>query len=110
MDSLGWLGTQDYEEAELAAAARLLAKETEAVRRAMGHEQVALEEYAEAGNVAARDLLFIPAKERYDRNASATNSDRLASIQVGDRGYYFIVPMVDPDLSSSLVAAMSMPY
>lgn len=66
----------------MATALQLLQQETALVRRAMGHDNVPDEEYAEAWSSVVRDFIFIPARQRYDRSNSATNSDRLASIQV----------------------------
>lgn len=66
----------------MAAALQLLRAETGLVRRAMGHEGVAADEYAEAAAALEKDFIFVPGRQAYERAASATNSDRLASIQV----------------------------
>ena len=66
----------------MAAARALLAAEAAVVRRAMGHEGVPDAEYAEAAAQLQRDFIFVPGRGAYDRANSATNSDRLASIQV----------------------------
>ena len=60
----------------------ILKAETASVRASMGHDNVTDEEYAEAWTNAQRDFIYIPSQQRYTRAASATNSDRLASIQV----------------------------
>jgi hypothetical protein len=38
-------------------------------------------EYTEAWEAVARDIIFLPGSGKYVRAASATNSDRLASVQ-----------------------------
>ncbi len=72
----------DMPEEDLAAALEVLQQETKIVRHAMGHDGVLEEEYAEAWSVVTRDFIFLPSRQRYDRSNSATNSDRLASMQV----------------------------
>jgi hypothetical protein len=52
------------------------------VRKAMGHDRVPEDEYVNVWETAVKDFIWLPSKHRYDRNASATNTDRLASIQV----------------------------
>ena len=73
---------EEIGEGAMDAARALLAAEAVVVRRAMGHEGVPDEEYAEAAAQLQRDFIFVPARGAYDRANSATNSDRLASIQV----------------------------
>jgi hypothetical protein len=75
---------EEVGEAEMGAALALLRGETAAVRRAMGHEGVLAEEYAEAAAAVEREFIFIPARQGYERVASATNAERLASIQARD--------------------------
>lgn len=70
-------------EEEKAAALAILKEELERVRKAMGHEGVSAEEYAEAAAAIEKDFIFLPSRQRYERSNSATNSDRLESIQVG---------------------------
>ena len=67
---------------DMAAALKLLEQETAHVRRAMGHESVSLEEYADTALAISRDFIYITSRQRYDRNNSASNTDRLASIKV----------------------------
>lgn len=40
-------------------------------------------EYAAAWEAVARDIIYVPAQQRYTRAASATAQDRVASLQVG---------------------------
>ena len=69
-------------EDEKAAALAILKAELDYVRKAMGHESISAEEYAETVSGIERDFIFLPSRQRYERSASATNSDRLESIQV----------------------------
>ena len=39
-------------------------------------------DYMAAWESVARDIIYVPAQQRYTRAASATNSDRIASMQV----------------------------
>ena len=71
-----------FEEAELAAASQLLREEAEAVRAAMGHADTAPAEYVAAWQAVAADVIFVPSQGRYNRAASVTNADRVASVQV----------------------------
>lgn len=68
-------------EEDMAAALELLKAETTHVRRAMGHDKVSPEEYMETWAAISREFIFLPSRQRYDRSISATNSDRLASMQ-----------------------------
>ena len=69
-------------EDEKAAALAILKDELEHVRRAMGHESISAEEYADMAAAIEKDFIYLPSRQRYERSASATNSDRLESIQV----------------------------
>ncbi|KAK9818201.1 hypothetical protein WJX72_008746 [[Myrmecia] bisecta] len=80
-DDSGAPALEDFDESELEEAAALLRAETSHVRSAMGHDRLGADEYEEAWGLASRDFIFIPSKQSYNRAASATNSDRLASIQ-----------------------------
>ena len=70
-------------EDEKAAALAILKEELERVRKAMGHEGVSAEEYAETAAGIERDFIYLHSRQRYERSASATNSDKLESIEVG---------------------------
>ncbi|KAK9842456.1 hypothetical protein WJX81_000971 [Elliptochloris bilobata] len=79
-------GWEDFDGAELAAAAAAVQRETAVVRGAMGHASKGEEEYADAWNAVAGEFIYLPAKEgaaqgQYVRAASATNSDRLEAVQ-----------------------------
>ena len=69
-------------EGEKAAALAILKDELEHVRKAMGHESISAEEYAETAAAIEKEFIYLPSRQRYERSASATNSDRLESIQV----------------------------
>ena len=69
-------------EDEKATALAILKDELEHVRRAMGHESISAEEYAETAAAIEKEFIYLPSRQRYERSASATNSDRLESIQV----------------------------
>ena len=72
-------------EDEKAAALAILKAEVDHVRKAMGHESISAEEYAETASAIERDFIYLPSRQRYERSASATNSDKLESIQVCTR-------------------------
>ena len=69
-------------EDEKAAALEILKDELEHVRRAMGHESISAEEYADTAAAIEKEFIYLPSRQRYERSASATSSDRLESIQV----------------------------
>lgn len=75
-----------FEAEELAAAAAVLRKEAEYVRGAMGHGELALEEYEAVWQAVHKDLIYVPSKGRYERLASATNTERLEALKVRDGG------------------------
>lgn len=41
------------------------------------------EEYGEVMAAASRDLIYLPARQRYERAASATNVERIDGVKVG---------------------------
>lgn len=67
----------------MAAARELLSREVEVVRRGMNQAQLGPGDYMAAWESVARDIIYVPAQQRYVRAASATNADRVASMQVG---------------------------
>ncbi|KAI3429454.1 hypothetical protein D9Q98_005547 [Chlorella vulgaris] len=70
-----------FEEEELAAASQLLRSEVDFVRQAMNHSELETSDYAAAWEAVAKDIIYVPSQQRYTRAASATNSDRIASLQ-----------------------------
>ncbi|KAL6764025.1 pre-mRNA splicing factor component-domain-containing protein [Haematococcus lacustris] len=70
---------EDFPLPELEAAGQLLEAEVEVVRRAMGHGAVGQEEYLDTWLAVQRDLMWAPAKGRYDRVISATPAERIES-------------------------------
>lgn len=105
---------EELSEEDLAAALAVLQSETVHVRRAMGHEQVPEEEYMETWAAISRDFIYLPSRQRYDRSNSATNSDRLASLQASMLGcqwhvnelFALCLPGV-PELGLSVACQMS---
>ena len=72
----------EYSEEDMRVAATLLDAESGIVRAAMGHVEVPAEEYLEAWQHVRKDLMWAPAKGRYDRAASATPQERVDSYKV----------------------------
>uniref|UniRef100_A0A7S0WNZ6 Uncharacterized protein n=1 Tax=Chlamydomonas leiostraca TaxID=1034604 RepID=A0A7S0WNZ6_9CHLO len=68
-----------FELNELESAAALLQSEVEFVTRAMGHASTSVEEYLDTWHTVHKDLMWVPAKGRYDRVASATPAERVES-------------------------------
>ena len=68
-------------EEDMASALAVLRAETAHVRRAMGHEGVSEEEYMESWAALSREFIYLPKRQRYDRSISATNTDRVESMQ-----------------------------
>lgn len=56
--------------------------QVEFVQRAMGHSGTAPEEYLDTWRAVHKDLMWVPAKGRYDRVASATPAERVESTKV----------------------------
>jgi hypothetical protein len=52
------------------------------VRKAMAHDKISEQEYFTFWESGVKDFIWLPSKKRYERNASATNTERLQSIQV----------------------------
>lgn len=52
------------------------------MQRAMGHSGTAPEEYLDTWRAVHKDLMWVPAKGRYDRVASATPAERVESTKV----------------------------
>ena len=55
----------------------------EHVKKAMDHVSVLPETYLETWQAVHRDFIWVPSKGRYDRAASATNTERIESFKVG---------------------------
>ncbi|KAL4447677.1 hypothetical protein ABPG75_004896 [Micractinium tetrahymenae] len=72
----------EFDLEELAVASQLLRSEAEFVRKAMSHGDLGPADYAAAWEAVARDIIYIPAQQRYTRAASATAQDRVASLQL----------------------------
>lgn len=67
---------------ELQEAAKLLEEETAEVHRIVGYDGAADDEFVEAWSNAISEWIYLPAQKRYGRIASATNSDKVQSLQV----------------------------
>lgn len=72
---------EEFELAELEAAADLIKNEVAFLRGAMEHTGVPPEEYGEVMAAASRDLIYLPARQRYERAASATNVERIDGVK-----------------------------
>lgn len=73
---------EEYDEAELREARRLIKEEVEVVRQAMGHESVTMEDIAEAHGACVEDFVFLPTRETYGEASVATNTEQLAARKV----------------------------
>jgi len=67
---------------QLDAAAKLLAEEVKKVHQQVGHSAEADAQFLEAWQNAMSEMIYLPGQQRYGRIASATNSDKIASLQV----------------------------
>jgi hypothetical protein len=67
---------------QLDAAAGLLAEEVNKVNQQVGHSGVLDGQFVEAWRNAMSEMIYLPAQKRYGRIASATNSDKVDSLQV----------------------------
>ena len=55
------------------------------VIKAMDHTSVPAETYMETWQTVHKDFIWLPSKNRYERAASATNTERIESIKVCGR-------------------------
>lgn len=76
------LPLQAFSDAELKAASSLLDSEVAFVIKAMDHSAVSQETYMETWASVHRDFIWVPSKGRYERAASATNTERVESVKV----------------------------
>jgi len=60
----------------------MLDSEVQYVIKAMDHALVNPETYLETWQAVHRDFIWVPSKQRYDRAASATNTERIESFKV----------------------------
>ena len=67
---------------ELEEASALLKAETAAVHQQVGHDEVVDDEMVDAWSNAVSEWIYLPSQKRYGRIASATNSDKVESLQV----------------------------
>ncbi|GAB4822419.1 hypothetical protein N2152v2_009465 [Parachlorella kessleri] len=77
---------EQFEEVEIQAARQLLLQEADFVREAMKHSDVSEQDYMAAWEAVVRDIIYVPSQQRYTRAASATNADRVASMQAEFEG------------------------
>ena len=68
--------------AELEEAKLLLQEELMDVNKAYKHEGDVSQEDIEVWRSAATEFIYLPSQQRYGRIASATNSDKIESLQV----------------------------
>ena len=75
---------------ELEAAGQLLDAEVSRVNKQLGLPTGVDEQYIEAWQNALNEMIYLPSQKRYGRIASATNSDKIESLQVSsDQGAEF---------------------
>lgn len=67
---------------ELGAARQLLDSEVAKVSKQVGYQAVVDSQYVEAWQNALSEMIYLPSQKRYSRIASATNSDKVESLQV----------------------------
>ena len=72
-----------FNDEELKAAAELLNGEVAFVIKAMDHAGMPQDTYLETLEAVQKDYIWVPSKGRYDRAASATNTERIESVKVG---------------------------
>ena len=60
----------------------MLAEEVRRVNKQVGHTPQADGQFLEAWRNAMSEMIYLPAQQRYGRIASATNSDKVDSLQV----------------------------
>ena len=60
----------------------MLAGEVMRVNKQVGHTPQADGQFLEAWRNAMSEMIYLPSQQRYGRIASATNSDKVASLQV----------------------------
>ena len=60
----------------------MLNSEVEHVIKAMDHSSVTAETYLDTWQAVHRDFIWVPSKQRYERAASATNTERIESFKV----------------------------
>ncbi|KXZ44260.1 hypothetical protein GPECTOR_70g491 [Gonium pectorale] len=66
---------------ELKAAEELVKQEVTFLRHAWDHAKLSQDDYIDVWMAVHRDLIYLPARQRYERAASATNVDRIESIK-----------------------------
>ncbi|KAG0620103.1 hypothetical protein M758_4G189400 [Ceratodon purpureus] len=71
----------NFEEEDLNQAAVLIEDEVSYLKRAMGHEDAAPEDYAEAWDGCVDDLVYFPTRESYGLVSVASTNDRLSALQ-----------------------------
>lgn len=67
---------------ELEAAANLLKAEVAGIGKQLGHRAEVGDQYVEAWHNALSEMIYLPSQKRHGRIASATNSDKVESLQV----------------------------
>eukprot|EP00850_Spirogloea_muscicola_P023426 SM000355S13193 [mRNA] locus=s355:12158:17386:- [translate_table: standard] len=72
---------EDFEEDDIQEAALMIEEEVQMLRVAMGHEDATLDQYAEAHDSCADDLIYVPAKDSLVLASVASTGDRLSALQ-----------------------------
>ncbi len=74
-----------FTEVELKTASALLESEMTFIIKAMDHSQVSQDSYFDTWQLVQKDFIWVPSKNKYERAASATNTERIESIKAGLR-------------------------
>ena len=69
---------------ELESSRQLLNMEVARVSKQLGHKAGVDEQFVEAWQNALSEMIYLPSQKRYGRIASATNSDKVESLQVNN--------------------------
>eukprot|EP00873_Tetraselmis_striata_P039413 jgi/Tetstr1/459677/TSEL_005032.t1 len=71
----------NFELDEISAAGEMIRSEAQFLKHAMGHSSNLSKDYPDAVDAVANDLLYVPSSGSYTRLASATGSEKIASLQ-----------------------------
>eukprot|EP00250_Pteridium_aquilinum_P011003 c19776_g2_i1 orf=2-2452(-) len=72
---------EDFEAEQLKEAARMIEEESSFLRLAMGHGDASVDDYAEARDAHAEDMMYFPSRQVYNSASVASNSERLSALQ-----------------------------
>ncbi|KAI5064122.1 hypothetical protein GOP47_0020792 [Adiantum capillus-veneris] len=72
---------EDFEDEQLKEAARMIDEESAFLRLAMGHDEASIDDYADARDANAEDLMYFPSRQGYNSASVASNAERLSALQ-----------------------------